>query len=117
MAVDDRRELRGFRLQVEFLKTVQHVNGYFADLKHIRRRNFLHPRAVINIAAHGSQRRDGCQLVENLRIADVTGMNDVIGSLQSGESFWAEQAMSIRDHADDHGLILADEGARPPVAP
>jgi hypothetical protein len=35
-------------------------------------------------------------------------VDDVVGALQSGESFGTEQAMSIRDHAEDHGLILAD---------
>ena len=110
VSVDDGREFRRFRFQVEFLKIVQHVDGYFADLKNIRGRNFLCPCAVINVAAHGGQWRNRGQLVENLRIADVPGMNDVIGSLQCGESFRTQQAMSVGDHADDHWPILMEDG-------
>jgi len=53
MAVHDHCEFRCLRLQVEFLKNVQHVDGYLTNLKDIRGRNFLRPIAVINVPAHG----------------------------------------------------------------
>jgi len=51
--VDDRCEFCRFRFQIEFLKAVQHVDRYFADLENVRSWNFLRPRAVINVPAYG----------------------------------------------------------------
>ena len=104
--VDNRGEFRGLRLEVEFLNAVQHVDGYFADLKNIRSWDFLGPCPVINVAAHHRERRDRGKPVEDLRIANVTGVDDVVGALQSGNRLRAEQAMRVGDDADDHSLIL-----------
>jgi len=58
VAVNDRGESRCFRLQIEFLETVEHVDRHLAELEDVRGGNFLRPLAVINVPAHGRYRCD-----------------------------------------------------------
>jgi len=105
MAGDDYAESRCLGLQIELREIVQHIDGNARDLDDFLRREFAGPWGLIDIAADGGYRRDGCEFVKNLRRADVSRMNDVLRTAQRGESFRAKQAMCVGDDADDGGVL------------
>jgi hypothetical protein len=83
------------------------------DFQDIRRGNFLRPGFTIHIAADRGDGRDFGQLIENLGITDVPGVDDAVGTFQRGQGFGAKQSVSVRDNADFHAApeILASDGA------
>ena len=99
--VDDDRKSRSLRLQIQFVQVVQNVDRHAADFKHIGGRNFPRPSGAIHVAANRGDGRNLGQLFQDGGIADVPGMNDVVGTAQRGESLRAKQAVSIRDNADE----------------
>ena len=100
------------RFQIQFAQVVQHIDRDATNFKHIGRRNLLRPGFPIHIAANGGNRRNLSQLFQDVRIADVSGMNDVVRSAQGGESFGTKQAMSIRNDADTQCLHAIRFGSR-----
>src|SRR5690606_37961408 len=80
------------------------------DLDDLRVRQMRGP--LVDVAAYRGHGRDLGELVEHLRLADVAGVNDHVASDERGSRFRPQQAVRIRDDADDarHG----DPG-RPPI--
>ncbi|MNC35086.1 hypothetical protein D3C75_835550 [compost metagenome] len=60
---------------------------------------------LVIVPAYDMQRRNRRQLLEDLRFADVAGVNDPFTALQRRESFSAEQAVGIGDHANFHARL------------
>jgi hypothetical protein len=56
---------------------VQDINGGAAEFDHFRLRQLAGPCCFVDVAADGSDGRDGSELLKNLRRADVPGVNDV----------------------------------------
>ena len=77
---DDNSETRRFGLQIQLPQIVEHIHRSSSDFNDLNFRQFARPRAFVDVAAHGGERSDLQQSVENLRIAYITGMNDVIGA-------------------------------------
>lgn len=65
------------------------------------------PAIGIVVAAHRSDRRQSAQAIEHAGIADVAGVNDVVGAAQQRHGFRAQQSVSIGDEADAAGLARA----------
>ncbi|CAI8858530.1 hypothetical protein EMIT0P12_30030 [Pseudomonas sp. IT-P12] len=57
------------------------------------------------ITAHDVQLRDCPQLIQNVRMADVAGMDDPLTALQRSKRLGTEQAMGVRDDADFHAVV------------
>ena len=104
MPVNHNRKSRRLRFQIKLVQIVQHVDRDAADFEHIRGRNLARPGLAIHVAANRGDRRNLCQLFQNGRIADVAGMNDVVGAAQSGKSLRTKQAVGIGNDADDEHL-------------
>src|SRR5262250_2541418 len=60
------------------------------------------PGLGIDIPANGGDRSDVGQDSQNFRIADVSSVKDVAAAAKGVERLWAEQAVRIRDDADEH---------------
>ncbi|MCY1177644.1 hypothetical protein D9M73_179600 [compost metagenome] len=57
---------------------------------------------LVIVPAHDMQRRNRRQLLEDLRFADVAGVNDAIAAQQGGDGFGAKQAVGVGDDTDFH---------------
>ena len=98
---DDNCKSRRFRLQIQFVQIVKHIDRDAADFEHIRGGDLPGPGFAIHISADRGNWRNLSQLFQDGGIADVAGMNDVVGAAQSGESLRTKQAVGIGDDADD----------------
>ena len=58
------------------------------------------PGVFVDVAANRGERRERGKLVKDFGRADVTGVNDVGGTAQSGEGIGTKQAVSVGDDAD-----------------
>ncbi len=103
MAGDHRVESGCVGFQIELRQIVQHVDGNAAALDDVGRWQLAGPCGRIDIAADGGYGRDRRELLENLRRANVSRVNDVLRTAQRGESFRAKQAVGVGDDADDDG--------------
>ncbi len=105
MARDDDFESRGLGFQVKLRKIVQNIDGGASKFDDFRLRKFTRPCSFIDVAADCGYWRKRCELLENLRIADVSGVNDVIRASQRRERFGTKQAVRIGDDADYDGTL------------
>ena len=103
MAGDHGRESRCFRLEIQLRQIMQHVDGNPAEFNHVSLRQLARPRALIDIATHRDHGRNRSKLFEDFRRADIAGMNDVFGSVQSCNRLRPQQPVRVRDDADQDG--------------
>jgi len=103
---DHRGKTCSRRIKVQILQPMQDVEVCSANLRYICLRQHSRPNRGINVAAHSRYWRDVLKLPENPRVANITCMDDRFDSLERGESFRAEQAMCVGDHAD-HRVLLS----------
>lgn len=94
-------------IQVERVHVVDDVEVHSRKLDDLSFRESLRPGLAVNIPANGGDRRDLFQCGNNLRRADVSGMDDVFRFVKGSNRLWSQEAVSVRDHADYHGLVLS----------
>jgi hypothetical protein len=58
------------------------------------------PTGTIVVPSHGNQRGNAGQFLHDVGAADVTTMNDVLGTCQEDYSLWSQQAVSVRNDPD-----------------
>src|SRR5438067_9873579 len=58
------------------------------------------PAVAIVVAAHRRERRDFAQRIEDRRIADIAGVDDVRRAAQEAQRLGAKQAVGVGDEAD-----------------
>ena len=80
MPADDSADVRRRRIEVEFFHIMQHIEEVRLELHCLGRREFGRPLATINVPAHDHDRRDLRQAFQYLRLADVPGMDDKVGT-------------------------------------
>ena len=116
VSVEDCRESRSLWLQVEILQHVQNVKRDAAHFKNTRSRNLSRPSVDIHIPTHRSHRRNLRELLEDVAVADVTGVNDVVRSPERSNRFRSKQSVGIGDDANaDHEGLVCHESAVFPV--
>jgi len=87
-------------LQIEVGQIMQDVNRDAPEFDEVSFRQLARPRSFVDVAADGGQRSKRNKLVENFRISDIAGMNDVLGATERLKSFWSKQSVCIGDDAD-----------------
>jgi hypothetical protein len=87
MTGDDDLKSRRLGLEIELRQVVQQVDGNATEFNRLSLRQFSRPCFAVDIAANGSNRRNGPEFSQNFRIADVSRMNNVIGAAKSPHSF------------------------------
>ena len=106
VAADDDVEAGGFRVEVELCKIVQDVDRDILEFDDCRERKGRGPGLGVHVAANGEDGRDGFELVEDGRAADVACVNDGLGAFERGESFGAEETVGIGDDAEEERFHL-----------
>ena len=76
VAGDDDLNAGGVGVEVKVFEIVQGVNGGQSEVHDRRLRKDFTPGLGIHIAADRVDRRDGLQLFENERVADIAGVDD-----------------------------------------
>ena len=96
-------ESRGLRLQIEPRQIVEDINRNPREFNNFRLRETSSPCALVDIAANRRHRRKRRKLLENLRRANVSCVNDVIRPAQRLQRFGTKQPVRVGDDADQNG--------------
>jgi hypothetical protein len=95
MAVAGNHDLEsgGFRLEIELCEIVEHIDRDTSKFDDFILRQLTRPWTFIDVAADRSKRCDGRELLEDLRVANISCVDDVLRSEQRLEGLRAKQAM------------------------
>lgn len=100
VAIDHYMESGCFRVQVESAAIMQHVDGHTANFDHFGCWQRARPRVCIDVAADGGHGGKFRESFKDLRRADITGMEDAIGSAERFDGLRAQQAVGVGDHTN-----------------
>lgn len=106
MAADDHGDPPGHRVEAELLPVVDEANPVSLELDDAGERKSLRPPSPVVVPAHGDDRCHGSQLVENVRPADVPGVEDELAPTKSGHRLGANEIMGVGDDTDAKGHDL-----------
>ena len=95
MSGNNDSESRGGRINVDFLDVMEDVNADTLEFQRQVQRYSGGPRTLVVVASDCMNRRDLAQLVQNLRSADITGMNDVSDARERAHRFRSKQSVGI----------------------
>lgn len=84
----------------EISQLVDDANPNTADLQLGRDWKSASPAARVVVAAHRGDGCDGAQLVEDFRLSDVAGVNDVGGAAQELDRLRSQETVGIGDKPD-----------------
>jgi hypothetical protein len=112
----DNVEASSSRIDVDFLHVVKDVNADSLQLQSEVERDLRGPRALVVVSPDRVDRRYGAQLFENLGVADVARMDDVLNARECPDRFGAKQSVRIGDEAYRFQWIVraAQSGDRSP---
>src|SRR6266850_2439969 len=102
-AHDEAKPGRG-GIQIQGVHVVQHVDQHCADFRDRRQWQCPCPLLRVYIPAHGHDRSQFPQLLQNLGIPDVTGMNNQLRPAQSLHGLAAEQSVRIGNQSETIGV-------------
>ncbi len=102
VAIDDGTDAGGLGTDVEVLERVHHVQEVALQLNHLGCGEGGAGAAGIDISADGSQGSEGSELFQDAWIADVAGVEQVIGAAKRVHRLGAEEAVGVGEDADGH---------------
>ncbi len=105
MPTDDGGDACRARVKVDLGEVVQHVEAISGNPDDFCCRKLGAGACSVDVAADGGGGREGAEGFEDLDVADVSGMKNMIDAAQSDDGFGTEQAVGVRDNADAHGLL------------
>jgi hypothetical protein len=91
MTIDHRVDVVG-GLGVKLGQNVWHVNAEAMDLDPLRHRQVRAPGAVIDVSAHGVDRRQCAESRKYIRAANIPGMDDGSAARKRRERLWPQQS-------------------------
>ena len=103
MAENDDVEVGGFGVQVERVPVVEDIEVYRSDLDYFGLGQVGCPGGCVHISANGMDGGDFGELIQDIWIADVAGMDDDLDALEGFEGFGAEEAVGVGEDADEMG--------------
>lgn len=80
----------GVGMQVQILARVKHVDQFSIELNGFSGRQFAAGSDAVHIAANRREWRDVPQSVENVVVADISGVEDVGAADERLHGFWAQ---------------------------
>jgi hypothetical protein len=95
VAGHDDVEARSARVDVHFVHVMQDVNADTFQLKCEVERNLRCPLAPVVVSPDRIDRRQGTELFENLRAADVARMDDVLNARECANRLGAKQSVRV----------------------
>ena len=105
VAGDDDVDAGAGGVAIELLEIVQDVDARVGRVERGGCGKGGGPGTFVDIAADGGDGREGAEAVEDGGIADVAGVDDVIGTGERGEGFGTEQAVGVGDDSDHFDTI------------
>jgi hypothetical protein len=100
VAADDSSESRHFGIEIELGEIVENIECHSAELDHFGFSQFAGPSGFVHVSADGRDWSEIGKAVENFRVADVAGMNDMFRSAQRFKCLRTKQAVRVGDDAD-----------------
>jgi len=92
---EDYVDLCGGWIQVEVVEAVEHVEEAAAEFEGLGCGKFGARAMEVDVAADGGYRGDLAEAVEDVRVADVAGVEDVLDTGECREGLWAEEAVGV----------------------
>jgi hypothetical protein len=83
---------------------VKHVEEGVLDFDDLGCGQALGPGVLVDVAADCGDWSDGSQSLENIRGADVAGVDDAVRAAKSVERLGPQEAVRIGDQADDEAV-------------
>jgi len=107
VAGDHDFEASHFGFQIELSQVVEDIDADAPKFHEFGLRKFARPRFFVDVAANGGHGRDLFQSVENLWIADVSGVNDVVRAMKCLQSLGTKQTVRVGNDADVNGVLTS----------
>src|SRR5262249_37437096 len=85
----------GGGVTIKLRKTMQDENAHPAGIEYRLLGNPLGPGTSVVIAPHGGHRRNPAELLQDRRITDIAGVDDVVAAPQSPDGLGSQQSMRI----------------------
>ena len=80
---------------------MQYVNAGAANFQNIVARRLVRPCFSVDVSAHRRDWRNRSEPRQDRRVPNITGVDDMVCSLERGQRFGAQQTVRIGDDADD----------------
>ena len=103
VAVDDDGDSGCTGVEVEVVDGVEHVDEAAVELDGFGCREIGAGAVEIDVAANGGDGSDRAESVKDVGVADVAGVEDVVGTGDGGEELGTEQAVGVGEDSDLHG--------------
>ncbi len=128
VTVEDSGEFGGSGIEVEGLEVVKHIDveagvGRVLDQDDFGFRELGAGSFAIDVAADCCHRCELFQSFEDRRFADIADVEDAVDAAECWSDFGAEETMSVRDDAEEHGVrilgqaVLAESAELGPTPP
>lgn len=95
-------EAGGVRMKVQIIARMNQVNRFSLELNGFGGRQVATDSFVIDIAANRGEWRDGSQSFEDVVVANIASVQNVIAAGERLHGFRAQQSVSIGDDANAH---------------
>jgi hypothetical protein len=95
VAVEDDAEAGGLGLDVEVGKVVEHVDEAAAELEGFGGGEVGAGAVAVDVAANGGDGSNVAEGFEDVGVADVAGVEDVVDAREEREKLWAEEAVGV----------------------
>src|SRR4030095_2581249 len=87
-------------LQGQGVEVVQYVDERLAGTQHFGLAKRRCPNALVVVASHGRHRCNARQLLEDIGVADVAGVNDEVAAAHRVQGLGTQQSMRVRNQTD-----------------
>lgn len=105
MAADDGPYTGGGRVEIEIVDRVDEIKEAAAQFDGLRRMEIVEDRRRIDVAADGGYWRYFTKAVQDTRVVNVPGVEDVVDTGQFGDGFRTEQTVRVGDDANEHKAV------------
>ncbi len=107
MTADHSIDSGGFGLDGQVVDGVDEEEELTAEVDGFGHREFGAGSMCVDVAADGGDGGDLAEAVEDLGIANVAGVEEMVTAGKGGEDFGTEQTVSVGENADAHGLRVS----------
>ena len=98
---NDNRDFRELWIEIDVVQIVENVNKRLSRFHRFAKWQCGCPVAPVRVAAHGVDWSDEPKLYKNFRIPNIAGVNDEVRAAQGIERLWPQQAVGVRNDAED----------------
>lgn len=97
MTRDDDLEPRRCRVEIQLGQVVNDVDNRVAYLQHFGFADGRRPGTVVVVSPHRGDRRNFSKRSENVRVADVARVDDIVAAPQRLDRLGPQESMSVGD--------------------